>query len=243
MYQGNGEDDMAKIYLADDTKEIRDIISAFLSSDGYICETFENGDLLFDRFLKDPCDLVLLDVMMPGSDGFSILAKLRRISHVPVIMITAKDSDNDCYSGLLMGSDDYITKPFKPLLLSAKIRALLRRAEFERGAAAGDAVGKLTCGNFYFSAKKHEVTVDGKRLAVTPTEMKFLAYVAGRFDEAVSRDEILDAVWGLDSDIDTRVADETNRRIRRKLVDAGADVYIETVWGYGFRMIRKEGRV
>lgn len=233
---------MARIYLADDEKEIRDIISVFLSSDGYTYEVFENGDQLYERFVEEPCDLVLLDVMMPGSDGFAILAKLRKMSNVPIIMISAKDSDNDCYSGLSMGSDDYITKPFKPLLLSAKIRAMLRRAEFERNATTGDAAGELTCGNFVFSAKKHEVTVDGKRIPVTPTEMKFLAYVADRFEEAVSRDEILDAVWGLGNGIDTRVADETNRRIRRKLVDSGADVYIETVWGYGFRMIKKERR-
>ena len=125
---------MAVIFYAEDEKEIRDIVSAFLVNDGYEVVTFENGDLLLEEFKNRPCDLVLLDIMMPGTDGIGVLTALRAISKVPVIMLTAKDTDSDYYSGLSLGSDDYITKPFKPMILSAKIKALLRRIAYEKQA-------------------------------------------------------------------------------------------------------------
>lgn len=122
---------MATIYYADDEQEIREIVSAFLRNDGHEVVTFENGDLLLAAFQKSPCDLVLLDIMMPGTDGIGVLTALRSISTVPVILLTAKDTDSDYYTGLSLGSDDYITKPFKPMILSAKVHALLRRVQYE----------------------------------------------------------------------------------------------------------------
>ena len=233
---------MASIYLADDEKEIREILSAFLKSDGHNVTAFETGDQLLTSFKQSPCDLILLDIMMPGTDGITILTSIREISKVPIILVTAKDTDNDCYSGLALGSDDYIVKPFKPMLLSAKIRALLRRVEFESQTQEvpllhGDA---LICGNLSYSDKCHEFSVNNQIINVTPTETKFLTYMMRRFGEAVSRDELLEAVWGMNFEIETRVADETNRRIRKKLTNAGANVYVQTVWGYGFKMSRKE---
>ena len=231
---------MAKIYLADDEKEIRNILFAFLKNEGHEVTAFDTGDLLLENFKQSQCDLVLLDIMMPGSDGISILMSLREISKVPVILITAKDSDNDYYSGLSLGSDDYITKPFKPMLLSAKIKALLRRIEFEAQNAQPLDTDKLFCGNLFYCGKTHECSADCQIINLTPTEIKFLTYMMRRFGDAVSRDEVLEEVWGMNFEIETRVADETNRRIRKKLTAAGADVYIQTVWGYGFKMTRKE---
>ena len=233
---------MANIYLADDEKEIRDILSAFLKSDGHNVSAFETGDQLLACFKQSPCDLILLDIMMPGTDGIAILTALREISKVPVILVTAKDTDNDCYSGLALGSDDYIIKPFKPMLLSAKIKALLRRVEFESQAQAVISLpdDELVCGNLSYSHKRHELFVNHQAVNLTPTETRFLTYMMQRFGEAVSRNDLLEAVWGMNFEIETRVADETNRRIRKKLTNAGANVYVQTVWGYGFKMTRKE---
>lgn len=146
---------MAKIYYADDEKEIRDIVSAFLQNDGYEVSAFETGDLLLEAFRKESCDLVILDIMMPGTDGIGILTALRSISKVPVILLTAKDTDSDYYNGLSLGNDDYITKPFKPMILSAKIKALLRRVQFENERSSDRQSEDIVCGNLHYSGKKH----------------------------------------------------------------------------------------
>lgn len=231
---------MAAIYYADDEKEIRDIVSVFLRNSGYEVKSFATGDLLLTAFIEEPCDLVLLDIMMPGTDGIGILQRLREISNVPVILLTAKDTDSDYYNGLLLGSDDYITKPFKPMILSAKIHALLRRIQYENQSGKQRETRDLDCGNLHYSNKKQEFLVNGKPLALTPTERKFLEFMMGHFEETVGRDEVLDAVWDMGHDVESRVADETNRRLRKKLTAAGASVYVQTVWGYGFKLTQKE---
>ena len=126
-----------KIYIADDEKNIRTAIRQFLENSGYIVEDFENGDALLETFTKTPADLVILDVMMPGSNGFVICKKIRKISRVPVIMLTARDSDLDYATGLDLGSDDYLTKPFSPMALTMRVKALFRRMEYDHQTYAG----------------------------------------------------------------------------------------------------------
>ena len=123
--------DAKRIYIADDEDNIRQVVRTFLTSDGYQVEDFPTGDLLLERFRQEPCDLVILDVMMPGSDGFAICTALRGISTVPIIMLTARDSENDYAMGLGLGSDDYITKPFSAMALLMRVRAIFRRIDFE----------------------------------------------------------------------------------------------------------------
>ncbi len=229
---------METIYYADDEKEIREVVSSFLKNEGHEVTAFENGDLLFSAFQERSCDLVILDIMMPGTDGIGILQKLRGFSKVPVILLTAKDTDADYYNGLALGSDDYLTKPFKPILLSAKINALLRRIRFENEDKPSGKKTDLACGNVRYSYTKHELTVDGKLLFLTPTELKFLIFMMEHFEEAVSKDVVLDTIWDINCEIESRVADETNRRLRRKMTAAGADVYVQTVWGYGFKLTK-----
>jgi len=120
-----------KIYIADDETDIRFIVRAFLENSGFTVEDFETGDLLLAAFSEHPSDLVILDVMMPGSNGFVICKEIRKISHVPIIMFTARDSDLDYATGLDLGSDDYLIKPFSPMALVMRIKALFRRIEFE----------------------------------------------------------------------------------------------------------------
>ena len=231
---------MARIFFADDEDEIRSVVTAFLLNEGHDVTAFENGDLLFSEFEKNGCDLVILDIMMPGTDGIGILRKIRQISNVPVIMLTAKDTDIDYYNGLALGSDDYLTKPFRPIILSAKINALLRRVKFDSSDDHSRQPQKdLSCGNVIYKHAQHEILVEGRPMALTPTEMKYLVFMMGRFEEAVEKSVILDEIWGMTSELESRVADETNRRLRKKMAAAGADIYVQTVWGYGFKLTRQ----
>lgn len=132
-----------KIYIADDEMNIRMAIKAFLENAGFLVEDFENGDLLLEAFSKNEADLVILDVMMPGSNGFVICKELRKISYVPIIMLTARDSDLDYVTGLDLGSDDYLTKPFSPMALVMRVKAIFRRLDFERKSYERDSMTGL----------------------------------------------------------------------------------------------------
>ena len=231
---------MASIYYADDENEIRNVVGSFLQNEGHEVETFPTGDLLFAAFEKKPCDLVILDIMMPGTDGIGILQKIRKISNVPVILLTAKDTDVDYYNGLSLGGDDYLAKPFKPLILSARINALLRRIRYDNSAKEKNTDTEIQCGNVVYRPMQHEILIDGAVLQLTPTEMKFLVYMMQHFEEAVQKEILLDEIWGMSSEIESRVADETNRRLRKKMTAQGADIYVQTVWGYGFKLTKRE---
>jgi len=124
--------EVKRIYIADDEDSIRSAIKTFLESAGFVVEDFESGDLLLEAFAESPADLVVLDVMMPGSNGFVVCKELRKISTVPIIMLTARDSDLDYATGLDLGSDDYLVKPFSPMALVKRIEAIFRRIAFER---------------------------------------------------------------------------------------------------------------
>lgn len=230
---------MAKIFYADDEEEIRNVVGSFLKNEGHEVQTFATGDLLFDAFKDAECDLVILDIMMPGTDGIGILQKIRGISNVPVILLTARDTDIDFYNALALGGDDYLTKPFKPIILGAKINALLRRVRYETKSKESDISGDLVCGNVTYIPSRHEICVKGNPVPLTPTEMKYLIFMMQHFEEAVQKETLLDQIWGITCEIESRTVDETNRRLRKKLTASGADIYLQTVWGYGFKLTAK----
>ena len=224
---------MKLIYAADDEKNIRGLLKSFLENEGYAVEVFETGDLLFEKFLKAPADLVILDIMMPGNDGFAICSKIRQLSNVPIIMLTARDSDSDYVSGLALGSDDYFTKPFRPLKLVMRVKAIFRRIDMEQQALKDD---KITLGNLYLLSKQRSVLISENEIPLTLIEFEFLDFLFQNQHRAVSRDEILNQVWGYDSMVETRVTDDTVKRLRKKLSDYGSNVFIETVRGFGFKL-------
>ena len=223
-----------RIYVADDDDNIRQVVRTFLASDGYEVEDYPTGDLLLERFRQEPCDLAILDVMMPGSDGFSVCTELRKLSTVPIIMLTARDSENDFAMGLGLGSDDYITKPFSAMALLMRVRAMFRRVEFESQKHAPAEVQKVRVGQLELDEDRRHILGVGKPLALTPTEYEVLKYMMQRAGQAVSREELLNSVWGFESLVETRATDDTVRRLRQKL--GGCDVNITAVWGYGFRL-------
>ena len=227
-------DDTKLIYLADDDDNIRQVVKTFLSSDGYTVEDFPNGDLLLEKFNETPCDLAILDVMMPGKDGFAVCTEIRKISTVPIIMLTARDSENDYAMGLGLGSDDYITKPFSAIALLMRVRAIFRRIDFESRKHAPETSRAVSVGNLTLDEDRRHILGNGKALPLTPTEYEVLKYLMLHADQAVSRDELLNTVWGFESVVETRATDDTVRRLRQKL--SGCGVNIAAVWGYGFRL-------
>lgn len=236
---------MKKIYVAEDDKNIRELIKYYLQAAAYEVADFETGDALYEEFLQNPCDLALLDIMMPGTDGFEICKQLRAISNVPIILLTAMDKDLDYVRGISAGGDDYLTKPFRPAVLTMKIKALFRRlemeSEHEKSLQDNDTLGKDSAAYYEFedlvySDKAKTASLCGIDLELTMTELAVLKELISKPKEAISRDNLLSAVWGFESEVETRVTDETIRRIRKKMQSAAGKSYIKTVWGYGYKL-------
>ena len=224
---------MAKlIYVADDEENIRNLVKTFLQNNGYEVVVFENGDLLYEALQKKKCDLIILDVMMPGSDGFQICTKIRKNSIVPIIMLTARDTDIDYITGITLGSDDYFTKPFSPMSLVMRVKAIFRRIDFENTNKDEDKI--LTFGSVVINTKSKMVTYENENIELTPNEYNLLSYMFENSEKAVSREELLNKVWGYDSEVETRAADDTVKRLRKKI--SNTNLKIETVWGFGFRL-------
>lgn len=226
------------IYIADDERNIRDLIKSFLESDGYEVSAFETGDELKAAFDEKPADLVILDIMMPGTDGLTVCKQLREESGVPIIILTAKDSEYDYVHGITIGSDDYLTKPFRPTALLMRVRSLLRRMDMnEKSDHSSKASEEDTgIGDLTFSSSRNEILCSGKPIKLTRTELKMLSYMMKNPDKAYSRDELLEAIWGFDTKAETRVTDETLRRIRKQLSACESNVSVKTMWGFGYRI-------
>ena len=222
------------IYLADDEKSIRELLHSFLASDGYTVRSFENGDALLEAFRQESAELVILDIMMPGTDGLTVCRELRAVSDIPIILLTAKDSELDYVMGISQGSDDYLTKPFRPTILLMKVKALLRRVEMDRGKTAAE--DELHYGDIRYSATENAIFYGAAPVSLTQTELRLLSYMMKQPEKAYSREELLSAVWGFDSEVETRVTDETLRRIRKKLLQAGSTVSVSTIWGFGYKL-------
>ena len=186
------------IYLADDEKSIRELLHSFLASDGYTVRSFESGDALLEAFRQEPAELVILDIMMPGTDGLTVCRELRSVSDIPIILLTAKDSELDYVMGISQGSDDYLTKPFRPTILLMKVRALLRRVEMDRGKTA--AVDELRYGDLRYSATENAVFCGSTIVALTQTELRLLSYMMKQPEKAYSREELLyDSIRAVES--------------------------------------------
>ena len=227
-----------RIYIADDDDNIREAIRVFLENDGYEVTGFAEGESLLAAFARAPADLVILDVMMPGPDGFAVCARLREQSTVPIIMLTARDSDLDYARGISLGSDDYFTKPFSPTALVMRVKAIFRRIEFEQQRLAAAPAPALSFGGVRVDRRAKRAFAGTRELELTPNEYELLCYLLARPGQAVSREELLRSVWGCEAEIETRATDDTVRRLRRKL--EGSGVVIEAVWGFGFRLREEE---
>ena len=222
-----------KILIADDEPEIRNLLRLYLENENYHVIEAEDGQRALDLLRAEQPALCILDIMMPGTDGLTCCRRIREKDNVPIILLTAKDTEYDYVNGILQGGDDYLTKPFRPTVLLMRVKALLRRVDMERG---GDPMDRdITVGDLRFSGDEKRLFCREKPLALSPNELKMLLFLMRGEGKAFSRDELLAHIWGYNDEVETRVTDETLRRIRSKLSSADSKVQIETVWGYGYR--------
>ncbi|AOT70675.1 response regulator transcription factor [Geosporobacter ferrireducens] len=226
------------IYIADDEVNICNIIKSFLVREGFEVETFNDGLSILEAFNKKPADMLILDIMMPEIDGYALCSLIRKKSRVPIIIVSAKDTEPNKIAGLTLGSDDYLTKPFSPMELVARIKSIFRRIEFEK--TTGETKQTLKICNTVINPDTKLVEVNGKDIGLTGMEFSLLYYLAEHRDRAVSRSELLDKIWGFENEVETRATDDMIKRVRKKLSDTGSTLKIDTVWGFGFRIQNKE---
>ena len=227
------------IYIADDDDNIRNLIKTFLEREGFNVIGFPTGDLLYERLQNAPCDMVILDVMMPGHDGIFILKEIRKTyNNLPIIMLTARDSDKDYILGLESGSDDYLTKPFSPVKLVSRVKNMFKRHDEVVGLIEDRSPDDFSMfADIKIDKKTKQATLKDEPLQLTPNEYQLITYLIDNRNRAVPRAELLDKIWGYEFEVETRVADDTVKRLRRKIKDSDAE--IKTVWSYGFRIVDK----
>mgnify|MGYP000535899911 CR=1 FL=1 len=226
------------IYIADDEINICNIIKSFLIKEGYDAETFHKSRSLLDAFNKSHADMLIIDIMMPEMDGYSLCSMIRQQSPVPIIFVSAKDTNPDKIAGLNLGGDDYLTKPFSPMELVARVKSIFRRIEMDKVNPKTDL--NIALKDIIIDIDNKLVTFEGKSISFTGMEFSLLNYLALHKDRAVGRSELLDKVWGFENEVETRATDDMIKRIRKKLLDIGSTLKIETIWGFGFRIQDKE---
>lgn len=221
--------DRNKVLVVDDESRMRKLIRDFLVKEGYSVLEAGDGKEALDVFFDNPdISLVILDVMMPLLDGWQVLREIRENSKVPVIMLTAKSDERDELLGFDLGVDEYITKPFSPKILMARVSAILRRAGFS------DEDDVMRCGDIILDKGAHEVSIDGNSVELSFKEFELLAYFMENVGVALSRDKILNNVWNYDYFGDARTIDTHVKKLRSKLGERGD--YIKTIWGVGYKM-------
>ena len=221
-----------RILTVEDDERIRTSVRLALEDEGWIVDEADSGERAVELFQAAPADVVLIDIMLPGIDGFELCRTLRRTSDVPIVMVTARNDTHDVVAGLEAGADDYMTKPFAPKELSARIRALLRRMRPTMPQHA-----RLTFGDLEIIPDEGKVTIAGKEVALTKTEFRLLCVLAGNPGGVFSREDLLDKVWGYDYFGDGRLVDVHVRRLRTKVeTDPAEPRHVVTVRGLGYRL-------
>ena len=223
------------ILVVEDEPTLATAIAQRITAEGWSARVASDGASAVQAAKQLRPDLVIMDIMLPVMDGLEATKRIVADRPVPVLILTARDAEADKVIGLGAGADDYMTKPFSMRELIARCKALLRRVEMDRGKTA-EAVDELRYGNLRYSATENAVLCGSTIVALTQTELRLLSYMMKQPEKAYSREELLSAVWGFDSEVETRVTDETLRRIRKKLLQAGSTVSVSTIWGFGYKL-------
>ncbi|MDU4962088.1 MAG: response regulator transcription factor [Sporomusaceae bacterium] len=214
-----------RILVADDEPSILEVVKLYLEQEGFTVYVAADGDQALAIETELQPDLLILDIMLPGQSGWDICRSLRR--QVPVIFLTAKSTEYDKITGFSLGADDYVTKPFSPKELVARVKAVLRRSGLDSG-------GKLQFSGLIIDIAVQSVQCDGLNIALTPKEYELLLFMARHPQAVFSREKLLTNVWGYDFAGDDRTVDATVKRLRQKLA-AASNSYIHTVWGTGYK--------
>lgn len=221
---------LGKVLVVDDDQNVLELVKLYGEREGFQVVGLDNGDSVLPTFDRENPDVVILDIMLPGNDGLTLCRKLRDIRMTPIIMLTAKGDEADRVLGLEMGADDYVSKPFSPRELVARIKAVLRRTQMN------DASGgwKIKYPGLEIQANTRRLLVDGEEKEVTPKEFDLLYHLAQHPRRVFTREELLTTVWGYDYFGDQRTVDVHIRRLRAKLSTLTHE-YLTTVWGVGYQ--------
>lgn len=218
-----------RVLVVEDEEDISGLIRIHLEGEGFLVSVSENGLDAWNRIERSLPDLVLLDLMLPGMSGLDLCKKIKAKYDVPILMVTARNTDTDAVIGLELGADDYIRKPFSPRELTARVRAVLRRRETEGAGREG----AVTIGKVYLDPSGHKVTVDGKEVDLSLIEYRILKLFLENPDIAFTRDRLLDRIWGRDVYVSDRTVDVNIKRLRDKLGEEKER--LETIRGVGYR--------
>jgi two-component system response regulator ChvI len=228
----------ASIALVDDDRNILTSVSMALQAEGFVVRIYSDGEAALKAFAENAPDLVVLDIKMPKIDGMEVLRRLREKSQIPVIFLTSKDDELDEALGLAMGADDYIAKPFSLRLLTARIRAILRRTDARASTATEEQppAERIVRGRLDMDPARHKVRWDGEEVVLTVTEFMILEALAQRPGFVKSRDQLMDAAYHDDVYVDDRTIDSHIKRLRRKFRQVDTEFKaIETLYGVGYR--------
>ena len=224
-----------KVLIIEDDFNIAELLGLYLDKEGYEVSYALDGLKGLEKFRQEQPNLVLLDVMLPGMDGWGVCRSIRSESKVPIIMLTAKSETEDKVAGLKQGADDYITKPFEMKEVLARIEAVLRRSGVEPVRASR----RLVFDKLIVDMDAYELTVDGKKIPTPPKEMELLFYLASSPNRVYSRNQLLDEVWDFDYFGDTRTVDVHIKRLREKLEGVSDQWELKTVWSVGYKFETK----
>jgi two-component system response regulator ResD len=230
-----------KILVVDDDSNIAELISLYLTKEQFLPETAEDGDEALEMFRTFAPDLVILDIMLPGRDGYDVLREIRKVSDTPVILLSAKGETFDKVLGLELGADDYLIKPFEPKELVARVKAVLRR--YTKGQAVQQAAPKSNIQSVSYpdltvNLTNYSVIYKDKKLDMPPKELELLYFLASQPNQVFTREQLLDHIWGYEYIGDTRTVDVHIKRLREKL--RGNEYWsIATVWGIGYKFETK----
>ncbi len=226
---------MAKhIGIVEDDPNIQNIVSAYLKKEGFNITRLESAEAAWELWRKNPPDMWILDIMLPGMDGYDFCKKIRRESNVPIIIISAKDDEVDKILGLELGGDDYLTKPFSPRELVARVKRLFQRS---LQTSSNESSDTIKVGHLYIYKQERRIFWQGEERELTTKEFDMLLLLAENVNRAFSREELLQQIWGIDYFGSDRAVDDVVKRIRKKM----PELPLDTVWGYGYRFSSEEG--
>lgn len=222
---------MSKILIVDDETNICELIRLYAEKEGFTCVIANDGARAVDAFKTEKPDMVILDIMLPVKDGWQVCRELRAIDDTPIIMLTAKGETFDKVLGLELGADDYMVKPFNPVELMARVKAVLRRSEPK----VSEEESELVFDGLTINKQNYEIYLDNKKIEMPPKEFELLYFLAKNKNKVFTRDQLLDEIWGYEFFGDSRTVDVHVKRVREKIESEDRDWQLKTVWGVGYK--------
>ena len=220
-----------KILVVDDERNIVELVRLYMEKEGFETVCAYTGDAALSKFREETPDLIILDLMLPETDGWQVCREIRKTSQVPIIMLTAKSDTFDKVLGLELGADDYMTKPFEAKELLARVKAVLRRSEGQNKPSGGE----VSFDKLSVNIDNYELYIDGEQVEAPPKEIELLHFLASNPNRVYTREQLLEEVWGFDYFGDSRTVDVHIKRLREKLEGTEADWQLKTVWGVGYK--------